>query len=130
MVNKFIRILSFFIFPALVFLVNLPLGFVYEIYPWFDIPMHFLGGVSIAFTSVLFLRLFEEKKMLKIRDEFLFLFVVTCFVAFVAVLWELYELIVLVFFVLLYILGIEDTSLELAMGLLGGFFGAAIFRKL
>jgi hypothetical protein len=98
MVNKFIRILSFFIFPALVFLVNLPLGFVYEIYPWFDIPMHFLGGVSIAFTSVLFLRLFEEKKMLKIRDEFLFLFVVTCFVAFVAVLWEFYELIVLVFF--------------------------------
>jgi|TARA_Y100000310_G_C20695573_1_gene825453 hypothetical protein len=130
MVNKFIRILSFFIFPALVFLVNLPLGFVYEIYPWFDIPMHFLGGVSIAFTSVLFLRLFEEKKMLKIRDEFLFLFVVTCFVAFVAVLWEFYELIVLVFFDLKYILGIEDTLLDLAMGLLGGFFGAAIFRKL
>jgi hypothetical protein len=58
------------------------------------------------------------------------LFVVTCFVAFVAVLWEFYELIVLVFFDLKYILGIEDTLLDLAMGLLGGFFGAAIFRKL
>ena len=126
--NKFLRILSFFTLPAIVFIINLPLGFVYEAYPSFDIPMHFLGGVSIALTSVLFLKLFEEEKMLKIKNEFLFLFIVTCFVAFIAVFWEFYELILL--FDLDYILGIEDTLLDLAMGLTGGFVGAAIFRKL
>ena len=127
--NDFLRVLSFFIFPAIVFLINFPLEFVYILYPWFDMPMHFLGGFSIAFTSALFLKFFEEKKLLKIGRGVLFVFVIVSFVALTAVLWELYEFFIQYFFEVFWQLGLEDTLLDLVLGLFGGLVGGIIFRK-
>jgi len=127
--NNLLRILSFFIFPALVFIINLPLDFLYDLYPWIDIPMHFFGGLSIAFTSVLFLNFFDEKNLLKIRDPFIFIFVVSSFVVLVAVLWEFYEFFLQYFFGIIHQLGLEDTLLDLATGLGGGIVGGIVFRK-
>jgi hypothetical protein len=124
--NQYLRILSFFTFPAIVFFINIPLVFVYDLYPWFDIPMHFLGGFSIAFTSFLFLKFFKEKKILIIENKFLYLFIILAFVALVAVLWEFYEFFLDAFFNFNTIVSLEDTLLDLAMGLFGGFLGGLI----
>jgi len=127
--NNILRILSFFIFPAIVFIINLPIGFLYDLYPWIDIPMHFLGGFSVAFTGVLFLKFFDERNLLKIKNPFIFIFVVASFVALVAVLWEFYEFFLQYIFGIIYQLSLEDTMLDLAMGLGGGIVGGIVFRK-
>ena len=121
--NKYLRVLSFFTFPAIVFFINLPLVFVYDLYPWFDIPMHFIGGFSIAFTSILFIKFFKEKELLDIKNKLIHLFVVVSFVALIAVLWEFYEYFLDLFFNFNTSLGLEDALLDLAMGIFGGLIG-------
>ena len=74
--NKLLRILSFFIFPACVFFFSKFIDMAFDAYvvlPWVDIPMHFLGGISIAFTGALFLRLFREKGFISINRKLLFI---------------------------------------------------------
>ncbi|MBI2044975.1 hypothetical protein HYT23_02870 [Candidatus Pacearchaeota archaeon] len=131
MPNKFFRILSFFIFPACVFFLSwfIDLAFnAYFVYPWIDIPMHFLGGFSIAYTAFLFLRFFREKGKMEINNKALTILIVVSLVALTAVLWEFYEF-------LKYLLdislkpNIEDTLLDLFIGLLGGLTGSAVFGR-
>ncbi len=128
--KDFLRILSFFIFPTIVFIFNFYAGFLYDLYSWFDILMHFLGGFSIAFTSVLFLNFFEEKKLLKIKSSFLFIFIVVSFVSLIAILWEFYEFILRDFFNVIVQISLEDTLSDLLMGIGGGFVGSIVFRKI
>lgn len=131
MKNKFLRVLSFFIFPALVFVFNLFASFfkLYYIYPWFDIPMHFIGGFSISLTIVLFFNFFTEGRYLQIHKKVLFSFLVVACVVFIAVLWEFYEFFLKTFFSMVTQPSLEDTLLDLVMGLFGGIVGAILFRK-
>ena len=127
-----LKIAPFFIFPAGVFLFDLFLIYfkVYDVLPNLDIPMHFIGGLSIAYMSALFLIYFNDKNLIKIRNDFLFVFVVVSVVSFIAVLWEFFEFSLKVFFNLPFQPCLDDTLMDLLMGILGGFFGGAIFKFL
>ena len=129
--NKFLRVLSFFTFPAIIFILNytlLDIFNVYSLFPWVDIPMHFLGGFSIAYMTTLFIRFFKEEKLLKINNYLVFVLIVVSVVGLTAVLWEFWEFIVDYFFNLNWQPSLNDTILDLFMGLLGG-FSFAIFQK-
>jgi hypothetical protein len=132
MAKNFLRILSFFIFPALVFILNFLIGHcfgVYSVFPDFDIIIHFLGGFSIAFTSILFLNFFKEKKYISVKNRILLVFIVVCFVGFVAILWEFFEYLLVYFFNVAWQGSIEDTLGDFLMGILGGLFGGILFTR-
>ena len=129
--KKPLRILSFFIFPAFVFFLSLFLSSVFDLYNvlwWFDIPMHFLGGVSVGYMSVLFLRFWKEENLIQIRSKFLFVLIVVCAVSFIAVLWEFWEYFMVNYFNLDWNLGYEDSLFDLLMGMLGG-LSVGVFSK-
>lgn len=117
------KILSFFIFPFLVFVVNsffIFLG-VYDAFNNLGMMMHFLGGVSVGYSFFLVLNYFESEYFLKLNKFFMVLFV-TSLVAFIAVLWEFYEFAVDYFFSTNWQASIGDTMLDLLLGIFGGLF--------
>ncbi|MFH1376169.1 MAG: hypothetical protein ABIH25_00890 [Candidatus Woesearchaeota archaeon] len=130
--NKFLRVLSFFTFPAIVFFVNLFLDYFFDIYslfPWMDIPMHFLGGVSVGYMSILFLGFFKEENLIEIKNKLVFVLLVVCAVSMIAVLWEFYEFVMVSYFGFNWPLGYEDTLMDLFFGILGGIFAGIVFSK-
>ena len=130
--NNFLEILSFFIYPAIIFFLNFILYFssnIYSVLPSFDIAMHFLGGFSIALTGGLFIDFFERKNHIKINSKVLFVFVVLCFVISVAVLWEFWEYVMKFFFNLPWQVTLADTLKDILVGLIGGIFGSIFFTR-
>lgn len=130
MKSKFLRIIFFFIFPASVFLFSFFIGHVlgaYDIFPWIDIPMHFLGGLSVAYTSILFLNFFKQEGMMGIHKKNLQIFITLSFVSLIAVLWEFWEFGMDYFFHTNMQQGLADTMMDLFCGLTGGFAGAVFF---
>lgn len=132
--NKdFLLISSFFIFPIIVFLINLYISIftkIYIIHPSIDIPLHFLGGASVAFMFILFLRFFEEKGQILVKNKLIYFILITSLVSFVAVLWEFWEFLMKSLFNLPWQLGLKDTLLDLGIGILGGIFGSWVFEKI
>lgn len=92
---------------------------------WFDIPMHFLGGVVVA---LLVFALYDLKIL--VPRSFLTTFKVLSVVLAVAISWEVYEVMIGIPIESDYIF---DTASDLVMGLLGGYVGyfvACRIRKL
>lgn len=129
--NKFLRSLSFFIFPIFVLFAHVIFSFLnfYSI-SWFDSFMHFFGGLSISYTSILFLKFFEERKMLIIKKGFVFVLIAVSLVVLVAVFWEFLEFLLKIFFNIVTQPSVRDIITDLLMGFLGGLIGAVIFRKI
>jgi len=129
--NKFLRVLSFFTFPAIVFFFVIFVESFFDLssfFPWVDIPIHFLGGVSVGYMFVLFLRFFKEENLIEIKNKLVFVLLVVCAVSFIAVLWEFWEFSMEIFLNVDWALGYEDTLLDLFMGMLGG-LSVAVFSK-
>jgi len=108
-------------FPALVFIVNLIGWFLkcYDLWPAFDIPMHILGGISITYFFWKTISILETRKIiLPIQGiiKVIFIFSLTCTIT---VLWEFAE------FTLDHIiahnvqLGLDDTLLDMLLGIVG-----------
>lgn len=117
----------FFIFPILVLVAHifLLLFNIYYIFPWVDIPMHFIGGVSVAVTYFLILGFLQKEKYLRMNSFFNILFIFAL-VSLTALLWEFFEFSAEFIFALNLQGNLEDTMLDLFLGLFGGFL-AAIF---
>lgn len=121
-IRDVLRFVGFFYLAIILFFVNIFLGKlgVYNNLNWFDIPMHFLGGLFIAHGFSNFLSrksygVYSKEKWFKI------LFIIS-FVALVAVFWEFGEN--------LYSFLIKDLKLSLMdtmQDLFFGIFGAFIF---
>ena len=128
---NFLRIAEFFIYPATLFVFSyllLYLG-VYDLFPWIDAPIHFLGGVAAGYTFLLTINYFEEKGFIKLNKTSKTIFVVSL-VALIAVLWEMYEFLLVQITGLSYLQGdLADTMKDLMIGLLGGGFLGAVFMK-
>ena len=82
------EVLGFFIFPLVVYLLNLILVLffneVFVVYPWIDIPMHFIGGAAIGFSFILLFSFFEKQNLIKIKSKDLFVLLIVSLVSFSA----------------------------------------------
>ena len=116
------KLVSIFALPILLFCLQVALVLlgVYEVYPWLDIPMHVLGGVLIANSFSLAITFFQQIKILSemnILSRSVFLFTLT---ATAAVIWEFGEFTLDFFFRTMAQIGLEDTMLDMFLGLVGG----------
>jgi hypothetical protein len=112
----------FFALPFLLFCFHLVLSAldVYKRYHWADIPMHVLGGVFITYSFSLTLTYFQKRKILSemnVLSKSIFLFALT---STAAVFWELGEFTLDFFFSTRAQASLEDTMLDMFLGLVGG----------
>ncbi len=115
--------------PLLVFLLHVFISRVingYILYPPLDIPMHFLGGVAMAyFLGKSFSALPEDALARWLRPIAEAVFVVSL-TATSSVLWEFAEFTSDSFFGTHAQLGLDDTLLDMAMGITGGLSYAVV----
>lgn len=97
--------------------------FLYETFDWFDIPMHFLGGVCIAlcFALLPFFHIYLPKRYTTIT-------VYLCVVLLVGVVWEIFEYMTGLSGVAVQNDFVFDTVLDLVMDVLGGVVGYGMVR--
>ena len=109
--------------PILVFLLHVFISRVlngYILYPPIDIPMHFFGGVAMAyFLSACFAALPDGAVRDDLRAIGQAVFVVAL-TATASTFWEFAEFTSDVLFGTLAQLGLEDTLLDMALGVAGG----------
>lgn len=87
---------SFFVFPITVLVAHLVAWKVlnlYAIFPNLDIPSHFAGGLSIAYTSTQILSYLERQKVTARLHPVIFLVLIFSLTATATVFWELAEFI-------------------------------------
>ncbi len=121
----FRELLKYFFPPVLVLIIHIflvPFG-IYYLYDWIDIPMHFIGGLSVAITFTLVLKSLQRNNLLGKMNYMVFLVFVVSLTALTAVIWEFWEFLADVFVSLGAQLGIADTMLDLFLGIIGGLFG-------
>jgi len=95
--------------------------YLYWMYPLFDVPMHFLGGVVIALGSQTML----FKKM--VLFDITHLLSCLALVLLVGIAWEVFEW----HYVITDMTGyVWDTSIDIVMDLLGGVFGFLLASRL
>lgn len=99
----------------------------YLIFPNFDIPMHFLGGMSIGITGVLLLRLAQKEGWMNIKKKIISLFLILCFVALAATIWEFLEWLGDFYLQTRMQAGLNDTMGDMLLGLFGGLVSGIIF---
>lgn len=117
------------VYPIIVLIIHLfiaPIG-LYEKYVWLDVPMHFLGGTSIALATMILGKTMLKNKVLGKTNLFvLFVFVVSV-VSLVAVFWEFFEFSIDILSNSKLQIGLEDTLGDLFMGILGGSISFWVF---
>jgi len=133
--NKILNYLKtiswFFVFPVFVVIIHFILTIFFKIYlifPWYDIPMHFIGGVSLGITYFLVLQFSQKENYIRMNGFFRILFIFAL-VSLTAVFWELLE------FSVSYLNGwfsqgnLADTMADLFFGALGGLFTAMFLES-
>jgi len=116
------KVVSFFALPFGLFCFHLVLSFFHicQRYHWTDIPMHFLGGAFITYSFFLTLRYFQKighlpELNLVFRSIFLLSLAATA-----TVFWEFGEFALDYLFHIHTQVGLEDTMLDMFLGVLGG----------
>lgn len=104
----------------------------YELFWWFDIPLHFLGGVAVAISGYFLLADYVEQGTLTTTSLPLHILILISFVSLAAVSWELLEFAIDRYTeTIVHQPSLLDTMKDLAMGLSGGALTAIIlmFKK-
>jgi len=99
----------------------------FRMFPFIDIPTHFMGGVTITYFYRVAIR--NSQKFLgdiPIPIQILLAFTAT---GTTTVFWEFYENIIDHFVGTHMVLGLEDTIVDLAMGLSGALVLSVLYRK-
>ena len=125
------KITSFFLFPAVIFLVHLGAkgAGLYEMFPKIDIPFHYLGGLSIAYMCAQVLSYLESEKVTTALHKGLFLLLLLSLTATVAVCWEFAEFLSDQFLNTNLQPSIANTMQDQFLGILGGGTWAVIYLK-
>jgi hypothetical protein len=99
----------------------------YDLYPWLDMPTHLLGGVAITY----FYRSAIWNSQQVIGDIPLPVQVLLAFTATgtTTILWEFYENTIDHFFGFTTVRGLEETVVDMAMGLSGALILSLFYRK-
>ena len=110
-------------FPIAILLVHEFLAHVVDGYlrwPAIDVPMHFCGGLAVAYFAGGSLRVFSGHRLIREPDAVLKGLFLFSLVNTVAVFWEFGEFASDRLLGTTYQLGLGDTLLDLFMGMLGG----------
>ena len=116
-------ITSFFLFPAFVLLAHAvaSLGLhLYAIFPNLDIPFHFMGGFSIAYTISKTVAYMEQKKLIGVISRAMLLITIFSLTATATVFWEFAEFISDRLFTMNVQVSLANTMQDQFMGILGG----------
>lgn len=120
--------------PAIVFLLfNWFIGGyfgLYIIWPLYDIPVHFLGGVSMGITGYMLLKFCEKQNWIRLPNKFIFLILIFCYVSLTATLWEFYEFLADHYLETLNQPSISDTMGDMFLGLMGGIMSGSLMISL
>lgn len=98
----------------------------YAAWPPLDIPMHFFGGMAIAFFFARAYRVAEEMDLLGRPSVILYPIAVFALTCAAAVFWEFAEFVSDRFFGTRMQDGLEDTLFDMFLGILGGIVLLAI----
>ena len=90
---------------------------IYTIFPAFDIPMHFLGGLSIVKNEIILIKLFNSQ--INAPKWFLFLWIIGMTLLAVT-LWEFAEFVGDYYLHTTMQVSLADTMLDALLGLIGG----------
>lgn len=125
-------------FPLAVYLPNLFVllygrqifGFeAYVQYPWIDIPMHFIGGLSIAYGLAIIIQFLENRGRIRIFSRWLLIALIVAGTVCAALAWEYEEFLSDRFFGTHQQLSTADTMKDFLNGLLGGAVGGWLFTR-
>jgi hypothetical protein len=99
----------------------------FKLFPPLDIPVHFMGGVMITYFYRVAIRN-SQKLVGEIPFPIQVLFAITCSGT-TAILWEFYENILDYFAGTQMVRGVQDTILDLFVGLLGALVLSLFYRR-
>ena len=118
------------ILPVIILAIHLfsSITKLYKIYPWIDVPMHFLGGFVLAISSLYFIDLCRKKGYIKFHKSLFFLIIISL-VSLGVVLWELGEFTVDITLNMNTQDGLHDTMTDVFISLIGGIAAYFIFKK-
>jgi len=128
-VSKFV---SFFMFPITVLLAHLIASRIlnlYIIFPNLDIPFHYIGGLSIAYTSAQILAYLEKEKISTTLNKAVFLVLIFSLTAIATVFWEFAEFIGDQLLGTNIQISLANTMQDQFMGILGGVTWVFIYFK-
>jgi hypothetical protein len=131
------HLLKIFWFPLSVYITHLVFTYLldaYTLFPWIDIPMHYLGGLSMAYSLLLVLSELQHQQVIKPLERIIELLLIFSLVTTAAVFWEFSE------FTADQILGtngqisLKNTMKDLFVGVIGalsvvGYVTMTTFRK-
>ena len=99
----------------------------FESFPFLDIPTHFMGGVVITYFYRVAIR-HSQKLVGQIPFPIQVLLAFTC-TGTTTILWEFYENLADFFLGTQMVRGLEDTIVDLFVGLLGGLVLSLFYRR-
>jgi hypothetical protein len=99
----------------------------FKLFPALDIPTHFLGGVAITYFYRVAIRN-SQNFVGSIPFPIRALFAITC-TGTTTILWEFYENIVDTFIGTQMVRGLQDTLVDLFMGLLGALVLSLMYKQ-
>jgi len=105
------------VFSFHVFLVGVV--HIYDFYPWLDIPMHYLGGLSMALSLSTGVSVLQARRAISQLDKWIELVLVFTLVATIAVFWEFAEFMLDRFLGTDLQVSLPNTMQDLLMGILG-----------
>jgi hypothetical protein len=126
------KIVSFFAFPAAVLLIHLVASNIldlYTIFPHLDMPIHYMGGLSIAYTTTQILTYLGKGGMMPPLNKYVLLILVLALTATAAVFWEFLEFIIDQLLAANIQIGLANTMQDQFMGILGGATWVLLFSK-
>lgn len=127
--QRFPKLLLAFILVILAFQIIATVFYWYWRIPWFDILMHFLGGMWVGMSALWFYLFWGKIKPSAIQGAFRIFMVVTMAVLSVALLWEVFEYGVFVAIPHREVYDIADTLGDILAGVLGGALATLLFLR-
>lgn len=122
--KQMLKIVPFFAFPVGVLFAHLIMSRLfldlYTRFPRLDIPVHYLGGLSIAYTSARILSYLEDEKITGSVNPAIFLVLTFALTATATVFWEFMEFAIDRLLDSNIQVSLANTMQDQLMGLLGG----------
>ena len=108
------------------YLVGLALQW-FDLFPWLDIPTHFIGGIAITYFYRYAIR--NAQGIVGVIPSFIQILLAFTCTGTTIILWEFYENLFDFFFGTHMVRGLEDTILDMFVGLLGALVLSVFYRR-